>query len=310
MTEETAPPGAVATTTGGAVALPDFMSQFAGMFNIPTADELGNASDPMIILSLTKDGMAKVKRKGDILAMLPVGGAIIGMPVVVSKPQVYFASETDKAPACKSDDGIIGFGANGEAGEKHECKKCPLNQWNSDPKGGKGKACKQSVLLAISCCGNAKLNDPAKGDYYVVSDKPDHRWWYEAYDLGTDPAWADKYSHPGPVILRLTASSFAPWEKALADVKRLHESGKWPLEATVWMITWVVETQRSGHDVGVWKFQVAAVDENGKWWMEEALALKEHASLERMSDAGHESEGISRPEMSTAVHPDDDSIPY
>lgn len=29
------------------------------------------------------------------------------------------------------------------------CKECPQNQWGSDPKGGKGKACKNSRVLAV-----------------------------------------------------------------------------------------------------------------------------------------------------------------
>lgn len=29
------------------------------------------------------------------------------------------------------------------------CKECPQNQWESDPKGGKGKACKNSRVLAV-----------------------------------------------------------------------------------------------------------------------------------------------------------------
>lgn len=32
--------------------------------------------------------------------------------------------------------------------QHHECSTCPMNQWRSDPEGGKGKACKNSRRLA------------------------------------------------------------------------------------------------------------------------------------------------------------------
>lgn len=32
--------------------------------------------------------------------------------------------------------------------QHHECATCPMNQWRSDPEGGKGKACKNSRRLA------------------------------------------------------------------------------------------------------------------------------------------------------------------
>jgi len=268
----------------------------------------------MIILSLTKDGLCKVKRKGDVVTVLPQGGMIVGIPVMVSKPQAYFKSETEKAPNCKSNDGVTGRGDIGGGNGTRECSKCPMNQWSSDPKGGKGKACKQTVLLALSCAGTAKMHHAeTKRDYYLVSDKApaDHTWWYEAYDLPTGSTWQDDYKHPGPVILRMTASSFAPWQKALGDVGRLHETGKWPLEATVWCIEWKIETQKSGHEVGVWTFKVASITEPLKWQMVEAIGLKDHESIANMSEGGHESEGIITPERATApTGTDDEDIPY
>lgn len=45
-------------------------------------------------------------------------------------------------PQCGSEDGVIGMGDPGG-----ECAKCPLNEFGTDPKGGKGKACKETRNL-------------------------------------------------------------------------------------------------------------------------------------------------------------------
>ena len=44
-----------------------------------------------------------------------------------------------------------------EAPEKQSdsCARCPMNQWESDPKGGKGKACKNTRELAVILGGDA-----------------------------------------------------------------------------------------------------------------------------------------------------------
>lgn len=47
-------------------------------------------------------------------------------------------------PDCYSDDGKTGIGTPGG-----DCEQCPFNAWGSDPKGGKGKACRQARLLFI-----------------------------------------------------------------------------------------------------------------------------------------------------------------
>lgn len=46
-------------------------------------------------------------------------------------------------PDCISDDSLVGSGKRWEGDElgQHDCLTCPLSQFGSDPKGGKGQAC-------------------------------------------------------------------------------------------------------------------------------------------------------------------------
>lgn len=50
----------------------------------------------------------------------------------------------NQAPDCYSEDGKTGQGDPGGP-----CHTCPLSQWGSDPKGGKGKACKEKRILFL-----------------------------------------------------------------------------------------------------------------------------------------------------------------
>ncbi len=52
-------------------------------------------------------------------------------------------------PDCSSFDLQTGYGDNGNGDGEHACRTCPKNQWGSDPKGGKGKACSQTVKLML-----------------------------------------------------------------------------------------------------------------------------------------------------------------
>lgn len=58
--------------------------------------------------------------------------------------EAYGEGDGDTPPDCSSQDGYIGEGNPGG-----ECALCPLNQWDSDPRGSGGKACKEirSVFL-------------------------------------------------------------------------------------------------------------------------------------------------------------------
>jgi hypothetical protein len=48
-----------------------------------------------------------------------------------------------------------------------DCSNCPMNKWGSDPKGGKGKACRNTVRLAI-----APLDAGPEFDPYIISVSP------------------------------------------------------------------------------------------------------------------------------------------
>lgn len=53
-------------------------------------------------------------------------------------------------PDCFSDDGLVGIGdPGGPCGDPNAEVCCPYNAWNSDPKGGRGKACKTARLLFV-----------------------------------------------------------------------------------------------------------------------------------------------------------------
>lgn len=75
-------------------------------------------------------------------------GVIVGKRTVRS----FFNKPFDgsgEPPLCASQDGEIGYGDPLEKGvsERRACASCPMNQWGSDPKGGKGKACTEKMML-------------------------------------------------------------------------------------------------------------------------------------------------------------------
>jgi len=279
-------------------ALPDFMQQFASMFTMPTAEDLQTLGEPMIILTVTGDGIVKVRRKKETAATLLPGGMIIAVPVKVATPRAYWPSEMHDSPTCKYNDAIVGIGDNGDGESKtRECKSCPQAQWGSSTTGsGKGQACTQTKILALSCAAVADAGDHEGRGMVKISTNPDHRWWSDLYEVGTSDegtAWKDDFSEKlGPVILRMTASSFPAWERAMEDIKKIHESKNWPLEATWWMIEWEAK-DFGGYTVGAWKFRVNPIqNEQQALWLRQAVKLKDHPSLASMGDAGHEAEGV------------------
>lgn len=58
-----------------------------------------------------------------------------------------------------------------EAPEKQSeiCRTCPMNQWESDPRGGKGKACKNTRELAVILASDA---DDPEALIYTISVSP------------------------------------------------------------------------------------------------------------------------------------------
>ena len=65
-------------------------------------------------------------------------------------PTTYGSGEDgSQIPTCSSMDGKTGL--NTETGEISNCDTCPLNQYGTDIKGGKGKACKNMRRIYIMC---------------------------------------------------------------------------------------------------------------------------------------------------------------
>lgn len=68
----------------------------------------------------------------------------------------------DKIPVCSSMDGKSGL--NIQTGCVEECERCPFNQYGSDSKGGKGKACKNMRRIYLMRSG-----DP---NFYLLTVPP------------------------------------------------------------------------------------------------------------------------------------------
>ena len=80
-----------------------------------------------------------------------------------NKSKVYYESGYEQGstakPTCYSNDGV-GPAADAEEPQAKKCATCPHNQWGSriTDNGGKGKACGDSMRLAIAPAG--QINDP------------------------------------------------------------------------------------------------------------------------------------------------------
>ena len=67
-----------------------------------------------------------------------------GIPLAWSDGRMYYRvpfaerGKTKTPPDCSSKDGFWGVGDPGG-----ECRNCPMAQWGSDPKGGRGQACRE-----------------------------------------------------------------------------------------------------------------------------------------------------------------------
>lgn len=83
--------------------------------------------------------------------------SIDGVIVYFTEPRAYWTTNFDESgggtpPDCSSQDGILGdgvFGVDSEAHPSGKCADCPMSKWGSDPRGGKGQACKQLRLCFV-----------------------------------------------------------------------------------------------------------------------------------------------------------------
>ncbi len=68
--------------------------------------------------------------------------------------------KVQRSPSCAAvgrdeNDSLLPFGVGDDGGEDFKpvhdaCGDCPMNEWGSDPTGGKGKACKNAVRLVVA----------------------------------------------------------------------------------------------------------------------------------------------------------------
>jgi hypothetical protein len=85
---------------------------------------------------------------------------LVGVVLFATSPRVYYkykpgerpvgdVDERGGAPDCSSDDGVTGYGIQGE-GVAVDCATCPLAQWGSATSGtGRGKACPPRKALYL-----------------------------------------------------------------------------------------------------------------------------------------------------------------
>lgn len=83
----------------------------------------------------------------------------------------------------------------------HECVTCPMFQWGSDPKGGKGKACKEIRKLALLPV--SALTDP------------------------------DAIQKAEVAVLRLPVTSVRNWKRYVQEVSALHMRPPWATITTI-----------------------------------------------------------------------------
>jgi len=82
--------------------------------------------------------------------LLPDGKAtkeIKGVVIYFHRARGFWRDEGESMPTCSSMDGKKGTVT--ETGEPQTCSSCPYNQFGSDLKGGKGKACKEMRRLFV-----------------------------------------------------------------------------------------------------------------------------------------------------------------
>lgn len=78
-------------------------------------------------------------------------GVIIGQKIVRGYWKTSYEAAPNTPPDCSSDDGEFGMGDPLGLGvvARHDCATCQMNAWESDPKGGRGKACAEKKLLFL-----------------------------------------------------------------------------------------------------------------------------------------------------------------
>jgi hypothetical protein len=78
----------------------------------------------------------------------------------------YWAQPLDESgggapPDCSSEDMVTGYGTFEDGSTCRKCESCPYNQWESDPKGGRGKACKEMIIMFLLRTGREERIFPS-----------------------------------------------------------------------------------------------------------------------------------------------------
>lgn len=118
-----------------------------------------------------------VKNKQFVLPDGTVLGSTIDVVVIdfISMNRYYtevFNPNDPKPPVCFAmGKDLSAMAPHEEAPEKQSdiCRTCPMNQWESDPRGGKGKACKNTRELAVILASDA---DDPEALIYTMSVSP------------------------------------------------------------------------------------------------------------------------------------------
>jgi hypothetical protein len=95
------------------------------------------------------------------------------------------------------------------------CKKCKQNEWNSDPKGGAGKACKNTRRLLVV---PADATDEAQG--WVISVSPTALKHFDKY-VNT---LADVSTHPIEVVTEISFEESEPYPSLRFKVVDKHDN--------------------------------------------------------------------------------------
>jgi hypothetical protein len=116
-------------------------------------------ADLGISSSYTRLDMPRIKipSGGGTAWEIPGGDPVKELECLVlgaAKARVFYidTNATGTPPDCQSNDMETGFGMISEGNtinRSRRCETCPNNRWGSDPKGGKGKACSERMLLAV-----------------------------------------------------------------------------------------------------------------------------------------------------------------
>lgn len=111
-------------------------------FSLSLLDRIGVPSGGGLAFSI-------VDENGEEKPLLELNCIIAGIKTVRVMWEKPLEEAGQAPPDCYSDDGKVGQGIPGG-----NCQTCPLNEWGSDPKGGKGKACGQRKLLFVYLPGD------------------------------------------------------------------------------------------------------------------------------------------------------------